>query len=68
MFDAAVSEVIRNLISGTTIACWNEEQLFQVTDIEVGHAPSANLPCSSGEHRCPLLIRVAGGGLSWTLG
>ena len=44
MFDVAVTEVVRDLISGTTITLWNMEQLFQVTDIEVGHAPRAYLP------------------------
>jgi hypothetical protein len=44
MFDAAVAEAVRDLISGTTIALWNMEQLFQVTDIKVRHAQARIFP------------------------
>ena len=43
-FNAAVADIVRDLISRAAIALWNTKELFHVTDIEVGHAPSANLP------------------------
>src|SRR5262249_19239291 len=45
MFNAAVADIVRDLISRTAIAFWNTEQVFHVADLEVGHAPGANLPC-----------------------
>ena len=42
-----VTEVVRDLISRAAIALWNTEQVFQVADLEVGHAPSANFPCQA---------------------
>src|SRR5260370_39259310 len=39
MFNAAVANVVKNLIGRAAIALWNMEQLFQVADLEVGHAP-----------------------------
>jgi hypothetical protein len=45
MFNAAVADVVRDLISRAAIALSNTEQVFQVSDLEVGHAPGANLPC-----------------------
>src|SRR5437764_6182120 len=43
MLDIAVREVVKDLISRAAIAAWNTEQVFHVTDLKVGHAPSANL-------------------------
>ena len=42
-FNATVTDAVRDLISGTTIALWNAEQLFKLTDTEVRYAPGANL-------------------------
>ena len=39
MFNLAITEVVRDLISRAAIAAWNMEQVFQVADLEVGHAP-----------------------------
>jgi hypothetical protein len=44
MFDAAVPDVVKDLISRAA-ALWNMEQIFEVSDLKVGHAPGANLPC-----------------------
>src|SRR5215813_10733711 len=45
MFNDAVADIVRHLICRAAIALWNTEQVFQVADLEVGHAPGANLPC-----------------------
>src|SRR5712691_7516652 len=44
MLDAAITEVVEDLIGRTPIAMCNTEEIFHVTDLEVGHAPGANLP------------------------
>src|SRR5262249_28796449 len=44
-FDAAVPDVVKHLISRAAIALWNMEQVFEVSDLKVGHPPGANLPC-----------------------
>src|SRR5215469_1317695 len=43
MLDAAIAEVIKHLIGRAAIAVWNTEKVFHVIDLEVGHAPGANL-------------------------
>src|SRR5438132_14407044 len=45
MFNAAVADVVGDLISRAAIALWNMEQVFQIADLEIGHPPGANLPC-----------------------
>src|SRR5215470_11029286 len=45
IFNAAVADVVRDLICRAAIAVWNTEQVFQLADLEVGHAPGANPPC-----------------------
>src|SRR5712672_2399125 len=40
---AAVAEAVRELISRAAIALFNTEQIFHVADLEIGHAPGANL-------------------------
>src|SRR5437016_14034318 len=47
MFNAAVSDVVKDLIGCAAIALWNMEQTFHLADCEVGHAPGANLPRSA---------------------
>src|ERR1700680_4063079 len=44
MLDAAAADVVSNLIGRAAIAVGNTEEVFHVTDLEVGHAPGANLP------------------------
>jgi hypothetical protein len=44
IFNAAVADVVRDLIGRAAIAVWNMEELFHVADTEVGHAPGSNLP------------------------
>src|SRR6516164_8033349 len=44
IFNAAVADVVINLIGRAAIAVWNMEELFHVADTEVGHAPGSNLP------------------------
>src|SRR6516165_1856554 len=44
IFDAAVADVVRDLIGRAEIAVWNMEELFHVPDAEVGHTPGSNLP------------------------
>ena len=44
MLNAAVAEVVKDLIGRAAIAVWNTEEVFHVADREVGHAPGANLP------------------------
>src|SRR6516225_12017268 len=44
IFNAAVADVVRDLIGRAAIAVWNMEELFHVPDTEVGHAPGSNLP------------------------
>ena len=36
------ADVVRDLIGRAAIAAWNTEQLFQITDAKVGHAPGFN--------------------------
>src|SRR3974377_1780267 len=43
--NAATLEVVSDLISRTAMAIWNTEELFYVTDLEVGHTPSTNFLC-----------------------
>ena len=38
------ADVVRDLIGRAAIAVWNTEEVFHVADLEVGHAPGANLP------------------------
>src|SRR5215471_8940134 len=42
-FNAAVAEVVKDLIGRTAIALWNTEQIFHLGNCEVGHAPGTNL-------------------------
>src|SRR6266851_3505221 len=44
MLDAAITEVVEDLIGRTPIAMRNTEKIFHVTELEVGHAPGADLP------------------------
>src|SRR6516165_7019575 len=44
IFNAAVADVVIDLIGRAAIAVWNMEELFHVPDTEVGHAPGSNLP------------------------
>src|SRR6516165_9886692 len=44
MFNAAVSDVVKDLIGCAAIASRNLEQTFHLVDCEVGHAPGANFP------------------------
>src|SRR3974390_323397 len=44
MFNAAVAEVVADLISRTAITLWKMEQAFHVANLEIGHAPGANFP------------------------
>src|SRR6187200_2866357 len=44
MFDAAVTEVVWDLIGRAPIPLWNLEQVFQAADREVGDPPGANFP------------------------
>src|SRR3974390_1574282 len=44
MFNAAVAEVVADLISRAAVTLWNLEQAFHVADPKIGHAPGANLP------------------------
>src|SRR5205085_5491229 len=43
MFNAAVGDVVTNLVGRAAVAAWNMEELFHVADFEIGNAPSANL-------------------------
>src|SRR6516225_7520285 len=44
MLDTAIAEVVRDLIGRAAIAVCNTEEVFHVTDLEVGYAPGADLP------------------------
>src|SRR5262249_5216882 len=44
LFNAAVLEVVKDLITRASIALWNMEQIFHLAEREVGHPPSTNLP------------------------
>jgi hypothetical protein len=41
--NAAAIEIVTNLIGRAAMAFWNTEEIFRVANLEVGHAPSANL-------------------------
>src|SRR5262245_12427953 len=41
--NAPVSDTVRELISRAAIALWNTEEIFHVSDLEIGDAPRANL-------------------------
>src|SRR6516162_7046390 len=43
MFNAAVAEVVADLISRAAVTLWKMEQAFHVADLKIGHAPGANL-------------------------
>src|SRR5947207_3072597 len=43
MFNAPVDDAVRDLIGRATIALWNSEEIFHLTDCEVGDAPGTNL-------------------------
>jgi len=45
MFNAAVADIVGDLISHAAIALWNMEQVLQLADLEVEHALVANLRC-----------------------
>ena len=45
MFNAAVAEVVRNLISGAAISLLSTEQTFHVANRKIGHTPGPNLSC-----------------------
>ena len=40
--NATIPDVVRDLIGRAAIAARNTEQLFQITDAKVGHAPGFN--------------------------
>src|SRR6516225_3940393 len=42
-FNAAVAEVVKDLIGRAAIPKWNMEQILHLGDCEVGHAPGTNL-------------------------
>ena len=42
-FNAAVADIVKDLIGRAAIAMGNMEKLFHVADFEVGDAPGANL-------------------------
>jgi hypothetical protein len=42
--NAAIVEAVRHLIGRAARAVWDTEKLFHLASVEVGHAPSANLP------------------------
>src|SRR3974390_3418344 len=44
MFNAAVAEVVADLISRAAVTLWKMEQAFHVADVKIAHAPGANLP------------------------
>src|ERR1039458_5403855 len=43
-FNATVVETVWDLIGGAAMAVWNAEQIFHLANVEIGYAPSANLP------------------------
>ena len=42
--NATIVETVRDLIGGTAMAIWNAEEIFHLANVEIGYAPSANLP------------------------
>ena len=44
VLNATVVETVRDLIGGTAMAIWNAEEIFHLANVEIGYAPSANLP------------------------
>jgi len=42
MFNATVDDAVRDLIGRATIALWNSEEIFHLTDCEVRHPPGTN--------------------------
>ena len=42
--NATVVETVRDLIGGAAMAVWNAEEIFHLANVEIGYAPSANLP------------------------
>src|SRR6516164_4978483 len=43
VLDAAVAQVVKDLIGRAAISKWNMEQIFHLGDCEVRHAPGTNL-------------------------
>src|SRR5262249_246021 len=41
--DASAADVVKDLIGRTPIAMWDTEQGFHILQLEIGHAPRANL-------------------------
>src|ERR1700687_5993955 len=41
--NGTVTETVNNLIGCASMAVWYTEQLFHLLNVEIGHAPSANL-------------------------
>src|SRR6516165_1284145 len=52
MLDIAIAEVVEDLIGRAAIAVCNTEEVFHVTDLEVGHAPGVNLPRCAQSFEC----------------
>src|SRR5690349_4221825 len=44
IFNAALADVVRDLIGRTAIAVWNMEEFFHIADTEVRNSPGLNLP------------------------
>ena len=42
--NATVVETVRDLIGGAAMTIWNAEQIFHLANVEIGYAPSSNLP------------------------
>ena len=42
--NATVVETVSDLVGGAAMAVWNAEEIFHLTNVEIGHPPSANLP------------------------
>src|SRR5262249_24350516 len=43
MLNAAVADVVKDLIRRAAIAAWSAEEALHIADFKVGHAPSTNL-------------------------
>ena len=44
VLNATVVETVRDLIGGAAMAAWNVEEILHLVNVEIGYAPSANLP------------------------
>ena len=42
--NATVVETVRDLVGGAATAVWDAEQIFHLANVEIGYAPSANIP------------------------